>query len=993
MSSGTQNINLSGFGTNTIANGTYPLFTYPAGSLNGGLGNLFVSFGASAYSGILTNITTTTPNEIAIIIGPPTRAATNVVWVGDGVANNWDTIGTNWLIGVTATRTVFQSGDSAIFNNAGAANTNVTLQVALYPTSVVVSNSALVSYTLAGNGNIAGPIGLLKTNSGTVTILTTNTYTGPTLIGGGTISVSYLPSGGLPSPIGASSNNTNNLLFAGGTLAYSGASAGTDRGMTLNGSGGTFDVTNGATLTLRGVIAGSGPLTLTDAGGLTLTNANTYTNGTIINNGTLTLNNATSAGTGTITLNGGTLAFVGTIANAVNVASNATASATATAQINGAITGGGTLNLNLTSAGSTFTFGASAGSMSAFTGTVKVTDATPYAFLRLSAVTGSSAATFDLGNSSIVMHTRDPLTVNLGGLAGGTNTVLEGARSSAGTDTYNIGANGFNTTFNGTISNGIDSGTITPVSINKVGTGTLTLGGSNLYSGTTTVSNGVLLVNGSINNDNTNDPPITVSGGTLGGSGIIGGVVTVQVGGTLAPGAGTNVAGTVLTLNSNLTLQAGGTTIMRAVHGASPDQVTSAGTITYGGLLLINTNGDSTPYQAGDTIQLFTLGAVSGAYNAGSSFNSIQPRPGPGLVWDASQLTTSGTLAVVAGAPAAVVANLAASPTSGSAALAVTFTNRSSGANYWVWNFGDGTILPDTTGGNVTHTYSTANFTGYTVIQTAYGPGGSSALTNAAYIVVTNATPVASFVGVPTNGSAPLTVTFTNLSSGGLATNYLWSFGDGAISNTTSAGNVSHSYTNSGTYGVGLTITGTGGSSTLTNTAYIVVTTSAVAPAALFTNITAATIFVTQSVTFTNTSTGGITNSAWNFGDTGTTNLTLANASNTVTHVYNTSGSYTVQLIVTSPGGLGTNSTTAGYIVVKPKAALGGVTLAGGKLVFSGTNGPAGQQYRILTTTNVALPLAGWTPVWTNVFAADGSYSYTNTPGTGASSFFLLVSP
>jgi hypothetical protein len=66
---------------------------------------------------------------------------------------------------------------------------------------------------------------------------------------------------------------------------------------------------------------------------------------------------------------------------------------------------------------------------------------------------------------------------------------------------------------------------------------------------------------------------------------------------------------------------------------------------------------------------------------------------------------------------------------------------------------------------------------------------------------------------------------------------------------------------------------------------------------------------------------------------------------------------------------------------------------ADGNLVFSGTNGPAGAQYRILTTTNVALPLAEWTPVWTNVFAADGSYSYTNTPGANAAGFFLLVSP
>jgi autotransporter-associated beta strand protein len=621
------------------------------------------------------------------------------------------------------------------------------------------------------------------------------------------------------------------------------------------------------------------------------------------------------------------------------------------------------------------------------------------------------------------------------------------------------------------------------VSIVKVGTGTLTLGGTNIYSGTTTVSNGVLLVNGSINNDNTNDAPITVSGGTLGGLGTLGGAVTINSGGTLAPGAGTNVAGTVLTLNSNLTLQVGGTTLMQAVHGASPDQITSAGTITYGGLLLINTNGDSTPYQAGNTIQLFNLGS-GGSYNTGSSFNSIQPPPGPGLVWDASQLTTSGTLAVVAGAPAAVVANLAASPTSGAAALAVTFTNLSSGATYWVWNFGDGSTLPDATGGNVTHTYNNASFTGYTVIQTAYGPGGSSARTNTAYIVVTNAIPVASFVGVPTNGSTPLTVTFTNLSSGGLATNYLWSFGDGVISNTTSAGNVSHSYTNSGTYGVGLTATGTGGSSTLTNTAYIVATnpvpavafsggpTNGAAPMTVtFTNLatfqtnsiwffgngvsnTLATASPSNSVptgasvtqTYTNAGsytvvlvvmgtggtntltktayivvtnppptaafTGGPTNgpaplavtftnnsmyesnSIWSFGD-GSLNVTNATGTNVV-HTYTTAGTNTVILTVTGTGGAKSLTNTA-YIVVTTGHAvpptIGGVTVAGGKLVFSGANGTAGQQYRILTATSLAVPLANWTPVLTNVFAADGSYSYTNTLGTNAAAFFLLVSP
>jgi hypothetical protein len=62
-------------------------------------------------------------------------------------------------------------------------------------------------------------------------------------------------------------------------------------------------------------------------------------------------------------------------------------------------------------------------------------------------------------------------------------------------------------------------------------------------------------------------------------------------------------------------------------------------------------------------------------------------------------------------------------------------------------------------------------------------------------------------------------------------------------------------------------------------------------------------------------------------------------------------------------------------------------------MVFSGTNGPAGAQYRILTSTNLSLPLTDWTPVATNVFAPDGSYSYTNVSELNSAGYFLLVSP
>ncbi|HXE42914.1 MAG TPA: PKD domain-containing protein, partial [Candidatus Baltobacteraceae bacterium] len=59
--------------------------------------------------------------------------------------------------------------------------------------------------------------------------------------------------------------------------------------------------------------------------------------------------------------------------------------------------------------------------------------------------------------------------------------------------------------------------------------------------------------------------------------------------------------------------------------------------------------------------------------------------------------------------------------------------------------------------------------------------------------------PVANFSGGPTNGTFPLTVNFTNLSSG--ATNYFWTFGDGHFSSSI---NPVHIYTNAGSFTVSL---------------------------------------------------------------------------------------------------------------------------------------------------------------------------------------------
>jgi PKD repeat protein len=76
--------------------------------------------------------------------------------------------------------------------------------------------------------------------------------------------------------------------------------------------------------------------------------------------------------------------------------------------------------------------------------------------------------------------------------------------------------------------------------------------------------------------------------------------------------------------------------------------------------------------------------------------------------------------------------------------------------------------------------------------------------------------PVTDFAANPTSGTAPLTVSFTNLSTG--ATNYAWTFGDG---NTSALADPANTYTNPGTYSVTLTAVGAGGTNALTRTSYI----------------------------------------------------------------------------------------------------------------------------------------------------------------------------
>jgi hypothetical protein len=67
---------------------------------------------------------------------------------------------------------------------------------------------------------------------------------------------------------------------------------------------------------------------------------------------------------------------------------------------------------------------------------------------------------------------------------------------------------------------------------------------------------------------------------------------------------------------------------------------------------------------------------------------------------------------------------------------------------------------------------------------------------------------------------------------------------------------------------------------------------------------------------------------------------------------------------------------------------------SGNNLVLSGSGGSAGASYRVLTTTNVALPTAQWTPVATNPFASDGNWTNTMPIDSSMQSqYFRIVTP
>ncbi|MDZ7618667.1 MAG: autotransporter-associated beta strand repeat-containing protein, partial [Patescibacteria group bacterium] len=167
----------------------------------------------------------------------------------------------------------------------------------------IVNSAYAISALTAGNaddhtyyGIISGNIALVKTGTGTLTLGAANTYIGPTTLNQGTLSVALVADGGLASHLGASSGEASNLVFDGGALRYTGASATTNRNFTLGAAGGTMEVAGLETLalTMAGVGQGSGGLTKGGSGTLVLANHQQYDGGTTVSDGALRVTTAGS---------------------------------------------------------------------------------------------------------------------------------------------------------------------------------------------------------------------------------------------------------------------------------------------------------------------------------------------------------------------------------------------------------------------------------------------------------------------------------------------------------------------------------------------------------------------------------------------------------------------------------------------------------------------------------------------------------------------------
>lgn len=218
-----------------------------------------------------------------------------------------------WISVETGEQLAYASGDEVVFNNGGAVN----IQGEVSPASIEVSDARAV--TFRGDGRIIGYAQLTKEGSSTLIINTANSYSGGSVINGGTVKVGHeeaLGTGEISLGNGASLDMAghavaNDLRVVGkGVVKNANSFAGAlvlENG-TL--SGDALQISRQATVesgTIQNTLTGSGSLRKSTEGTILLNSENSYSGGTVVEAGTLVLEHLNALGRGAVKLEGGTL--------------------------------------------------------------------------------------------------------------------------------------------------------------------------------------------------------------------------------------------------------------------------------------------------------------------------------------------------------------------------------------------------------------------------------------------------------------------------------------------------------------------------------------------------------------------------------------------------------------------------------------------------------------------------------------------------------------
>jgi autotransporter-associated beta strand protein len=440
------------------------------------------------------------------------------------------------------------------------------------------------------------------------------------------------------------------------------------------------------TVSLAGQISGNGALNVSGGGTLIFNASNNYSGATTLTGTTIVIG-TNAFGSGTVNFSGGTLRWQTNCTDDFSQNRSVVLNSTTSFDPNGNpavfagnLSGNGGLTLQVGSGGTLTLAGSNSfnTAVNISTGTLVAANANALGASAASISIAGGSATTALGLQGgitlakpLTFGGRQPLP-NVAGVAAhllnvsGTNIFAGNISCTTGGNQYNLESDAGQLIFAGIFSQsngtgdrflnlqGVGDANFTGViadgtaryNILKRDAGRWILSGTNSYTGTTTVSNGTLLVNGSIGTNT-----VTVSGGTFGGGGSVLGALIVQTGGTLAPG---NSFGT-LTVSNSVALQSGSITLMTL--GKLPltnAQLKVTGTFAGGGSLLVtNVTG---ALAAGDSFRLFV------ATNSVNGFSSITlPTLVPGLVWNTNNFVSTGTIFIIGFVP--VFNNLAVAGT------------------------------------------------------------------------------------------------------------------------------------------------------------------------------------------------------------------------------------------------------------------------------------------------------------------------------------------